>query len=586
MEIKRLFDFLDFQLTNYPQPICLATKKESGWEKFSTQEVKDISEDVACGLIKLGVQPGDKIAIASTTNRAEWNFIDLGCLMIGAIDVPVYPTIAEKDYKFIFNQSEVKHCFVSDKPLYEKIVSIKNEVPSLQEVFIFDDELGCKNWRDVRELGRNEDRSRLEELKAQVKYEDLATIIYTSGTTGEPKGVMLSHRNLVSNALASKERLPANPGARAVSFLPLCHSFERMLIYLYMYIGTQVHYAQSMETIGDDLRDVKPQIFTAVPRLLEKVYDRIMSKGNELTGFKRKLFFWAVGLAEEFDYKGKGLWYRCKLWIARKLIFSKWQEALGGEVQLAASGSAALSVHLNKVFNGAGIPIMEGYGLTETSPVVSVNELDNDGFRFGTTGRPISHVSVQIADDGEILVKGPNVMMGYYKNKEKTDEVIDPDGWFHTGDIGEMVEGQFLKITDRKKEIFKTSGGKYIAPQPMENAFKQSPYIEQIMVIGENQKHPSALIVPNFEHLKEYCSKNNIPIESNEQIVLNDKVCDLIENEIQKYNEQYGSYEQVKKIKIIPREFTIDGGELTPTLKLKRKAILAKYASVVDQIYN
>ena len=586
MEITRLFDFLDYQLKNFPQEVCLATKKESGWEKFSTQDVKDIAEDVACGLLKMGVQPGDKIAIASTTNRAEWNFIDLACLMIGAIDVPVYPTISEKDYRFIFNQSEVQYCFVSDRPLFKKISSIKDDVPTLKEVFIFNDELGCKNWKDVRELGKGADRSQLEELKSKVKYEDLATIIYTSGTTGEPKGVMLSHRNLVSNALASKKRLPAEPGIRAVSFLPLCHSFERMLIYLYMYLGTQVHYAQSMETIGDDLRDVKPQIFTAVPRLLEKVYDRIMAKGNELTGLKRKLFFWAVSLAEKFDYKGKGPWYNFKLGIARKLIFSKWQEALGGEVKLAASGSAALSVHLNKIFNGAGIPIMEGYGLTETSPVVSVNELDNDGFRFGTTGRPIEHVTVKIAEDGEILVKGPNVMMGYYKNQEKTDEVIDPEGWFHTGDIGEMVEGQFLKITDRKKEIFKTSGGKYIAPQPMENTFKQSPYVEQIIVIGENQKHPSALVVPNFEHLKEYCSKKNIPFESNEAVLKNNEVCDMIESEIQKYNEQYGNYEQVKKIKIIPTEFTIDGGELTPTLKLKRKVILEKYSNVIDQIYN
>lgn len=585
MEIKRLFDFLEYQLEKYPQDICLATKKASGWEKYSTQEVKAIVDEMSLGLLELGVEPGDKVAIASTTNRAEWNFIDLACLQIGAIDVPVYPTISEKDYKFIFDQAEVKFCFVSDRPLYDKMQNVKKENSFLQDVFIFDDEDGCKSWKDVKALGKGKDISKVEALKSNAKYEDLATIIYTSGTTGDPKGVMLSHRNLVSNALSSSLRLPADPGYRAVSFLPLCHSFERMLIYLYMYLGVNVHYAQSMETIGDDLKDVKPHIFTAVPRLLEKVYDKIMAKGSELTGIKRKLFFWAVSLGEQFNYKN-GAWYNFKLGIARKVIFSKWQTALGGEVKLAASGSAALSERLCRIYNAAGIPVMEGYGLTETSPVISVNDLSNDGFRFGTTGRPIKDVEVKIAEDGEILCKGPNVMMGYYKDPEKTAEAIDKDGWFHTGDIGILEEGEFVKITDRKKEIFKTSGGKYIAPQPMENIYKQSPFIEQVMVIGENQKHSSALIVPSFEYLRSHFANTRVILGKNDEIIQMDEVKEIIQGEIEKYNKNFGNWEQVKKPKLVPTEFSIAGGELTPTLKLKRKIILAKYAKEIEEIYG
>ena len=587
MEIKRLFDLLDYQLQNYPQDTCIATKKNGEWKSFSTAQLKEIVDEVSLGLLEMGIRPGDKIAIASSTNRTEWNFIDLACLQIGAVDVPVYPTISIKDYEFIFNQAEVKICFVSDRPLYEKMLEVKERVSTLTDVFIFDEEDSCRNWSEVREKGKGQDKRELEELRSKVKYEDLATIIYTSGTTGEPKGVMLSHRNLLSNVISSGERLPVNPGTKSLSFLPLCHSFERMLIYLYMYKGVNVHYAESMETIGDDLRDVKPEIFTAVPRLLEKVFDRIMAKGEELTGIKRKLFFWALGLAEKFEYYNKnGALYNIKLGIARKVIFSKWQEALGGNVRLAASGSAALSERLNRIFNGAGIPIMEGYGLTETSPVISVNEIENDGFRFGTTGRPITGVEVKIAEDGEILCKGPNVMMGYYKNPEKTAEVIDKEGWFHTGDIGVLVEGQYLKITDRKKEIFKTSGGKYIAPQPMENIFKQSQFIEQIMVVGENQKHSSALIVPNFEHVRSYCEQNNIEFNSNDQIIEKEEIKKVIFGEIEKFNQQFGKWEQVKNPVLLVQEFSIEGGELTPTLKLKRRKIEEKYAKKIAEIYN
>lgn len=458
------------------------------------------------GLLKLGIQDGDKIAMISN-NRSEWNICDIGIQQIGGISVPVYPTISADVYEYIFNDAEVKICFVSDQELYDKVLSIKNKVNSLTHVFTFNDIEGATSWKTLLEAADSTLDAEIEKRKADISYEDLVTIIYTSGTTGNPKGVMLSHKNLLSNVIACKPRLPVSPGARSLSFLPVCHVYERMLLYLYQYTGVAVYFAESMDTIGDNLKEVKPHVFTAVPRLLEKVYDKIIAKGEALTGIKRKLFFWAVALGDEYDVKGKSAWYRFKLKIARKLIFSKWKEALGGNTLAVASGSAALQPRLARVYLAAGIPVMEGYGLTETSPVISVNYEEGNNVRIGTTGTVIDGVTVKIAEDGEILVKGPNVMMGYYKLPEKTAEDIDADGWFHTGDIGMFEEGKFLKITDRKKEMFKTSGGKYIAPQVMENKFKESRFIEQIMVIGENQKMPAAFIVPAFDFIREWAKR-------------------------------------------------------------------------------
>jgi len=584
---SRLFDFPRYQLANNPLKISLATKKRGKWETVSSKEYVELSEHFSLGLMEKGIQPEDKVVLISTNNRHEWNICDIGILQCGAIDVPVYPTASEDDYEYIFNEAEVKLAFVSDKELYEKVKRVQPKVPTLREVFMFDEEEGVPHWSEVLDLGSSSDkRDELQVRMDAVEPHQLATLIYTSGTTGRPKGVMLSHNNIASNALDCDDRLPeATSESIALSFLPLCHVYERMLVYLYCMNSVSIYYAESMETIGDNIREVQPTIFSAVPRLLEKVFAKIMDKGAALTGVKKALFFWAVGLAEEYDIHGKSGWYQFQLNIARKLIFSKWQEALGGRVQAIASGAAGLNPRLARIFLAAGVNIQEGYGLTETSPVVAVNDPKNDGTRIGTVGRVIKNVRVKIAEDGEILVKGPNVMMGYYKKPEITAEVIDADGWFHTGDIGEFQEGQYLKITDRKKEIFKTSGGKYIAPQIMENVFKESRFIEQVMVIGEGKKHPSALIQPDFAFLESWCERKEIPFTNAAEVVKLDRVKERIMKEVQFYNERFGKWEQIKKIEITPDTWTIEDGLLTPTLKLKRKNIEKKYQGLVDAIY-
>ena len=547
LNTERLFDIPYWQQKNFPNPKMFVSKINGNWEPLSTSEFILRAMEVSKGLIALGIEPGDKIAVASS-NRVEWNILDIGVQQIGAILVPVYPNISESDYRFIFNDAQVKICVVSNLELATKINNIQNDIPSLQHLFTFDDLPDYINWKHIFNLAASTSETEVKKRMDEVKRIDLVTIIYTSGTTGNPKGVMLSHNNLLSNLEACKPRIPADNNSNVLTFLPVCHVYERMLHYLYMYIGCSIHFAESMDTIGDNIREVKPDVFTAVPRLIEKVFDKIMATGDTLTGIKRKLFFWAVGLAEEFDVVGKSGWYKFKLAIARKLIFSKWQLALGGNVRAIASGSAALQPRLARIFLAANIPILEGYGLTETSPVVSVNSFD-EGIRIGTVGTLIDGVQVQIAEDGEILVKGPNVMLGYYNNQTATDEVIDKDGWFHTGDIGIFQEDVFLKITDRKKEIFKTSGGKYIAPQAMENKFKESRFIEQIMVIGENEKFPAAFIVPCFAFIKEWGMRHGLNLSnySNADIVNNSDVFKRIQQEVETFNQGFGNWEQIKK---------------------------------------
>jgi len=585
MEIKRLFDFPYHALQSHPKDDCIATKLKGQWTKTSTQSFVDDANKISRALLRLGLGPNDKIAMISN-NRTEWNICDIGILQIGAQDVPIYPTASEADYNFIFNDASIKLCIVSDQELYEKVLRVKPGVESLGEVYTFDEVEGAKNWKELLALGEDDsNQSEVEKLMADVKTEDLATLIYTSGTTGTPKGVMLSHQNIVSNVMASEPRLPVDTNAKGVSFLPLCHIYERMIIYLYVYTGVSLYYAESLETIGDDIREVQPEVFTAVPRLLEKVYDKIIAKGEDLSGIKRALFFWAVSLGEEYAVVGKSGFYKWKLGIARKLIFSKWQEALGGKVKAVASGSAALNPRLARIFLAAGIGIQEGYGLTETSPVVSVNGSTDDERRIGTVGPVIDKVQVKIAEDGEILVKGPNVMMGYYNRPDLTAEVIK-DGWFHTGDIGTIVEDKFLKITDRKKQIFKTSGGKYIAPQIMENTFKESRFIEQIMVIGEGQKHPAAFIQPDFAHLQSWCKIKEIPYTTNEEMIKNERILARFHKEIEKKNEPYGNWERIKRFALTPALWTTEGGELTPTMKLRRKPILEKYQEEYKHIYG
>jgi long-chain acyl-CoA synthetase len=586
--ITRLFDFPYYQLEKYNLKDALVTKYGNEWVKTSTQEYLDKANAISRGLLRLGVNKNDKIAIISSNNRTEWHITDIGVLQTGAQTVPMYPTISAEDYEYILNHSESQYVFVSDLEVYEKLQSIKSNVPLLKEVYSYNDIAGCKSWKEVLELGANTDNQDVvEDRKNNVLTTDLATIIYTSGTTGRPKGVMLSHQNIVSDVLMSAPRVPLRAGnTRALSFLPICHIFERMLTYLYQYYGISIYFAESIEKISDNLKEVKPHVMSVVPRLLEKVYDKIYAKGADLTGIKKALFFWALDLGMEYKpYKQNGAFYEFKLKIARKLIFSKWQEGLGGELELLVSGSAALQSRLTKVFCAANIPVMEGYGLTETSPVISVNDMRNGGFRVGSVGKVLDGVEVKIAEDGEILCKGPNVMIGYYKDETQTSEVLK-NGYFHTGDIGEIDADGFLKITDRKKEMFKTSGGKYVAPQVLENTFKQSRFIEQIMVIGDGEKMPAAFIQPNFEFVREWATRHNLKFNTNEELCANKMVIDRIQEEIDHCNEKFGNWEKVKRFELTPDVWSIVDGHLTPTMKLKRKIIKEKYADLYQKIYG
>lgn len=584
IEAKRLFEIPHNQLKNCPNDNMFVTKTDGKWIGVSTEKFLNDAMDISKGLIALGVKPGENVGIVSGT-RYEWNVMDIAIQQIGAIVVPFYPNISESDYLYIFNDANIKLVVLENEELAIKISHIRSQLDKLEHVFTMENVANESNMSEITNKGKDIPESDVLARMEIPKYEDLATIIYTSGTTGNPKGVMLSHRNLLSNVEACIEPIPAGPDSKVLSFLPVCHVYERMLHYLYMQLGCSIHFAESMETIGDNIREVNPDVFTAVPRLIEKVFDKIMAKGDELTGVKRKLFFWAVELAEQYDPVNRSAFYNFKLKIARKLIFSKWKDALGGKVRAIASGSAALQPRLARIFLAAGIPILEGYGLSETSPVCTVNSFQR-GIRIGTVGALIDNVEVKIAEDGEILVKGPNVMMGYYNLPDVTAETIK-DGWLHTGDIGEFIEGKYLKITDRKKEIFKTSGGKYIVPQAMENKFKESRFIEQIMVIGEGQKFPSALIVPTFDFLKEWAKRKNIDTGngSNSDLIAQPKIKARMEEEVAAFNKEFGNWEQLKCIELLDAELSIEGGELTPTLKLKRKKIMEKYKAIVDKIY-
>lgn len=587
--ITRLFDFPYHQLEKYNIPDALVTKHNGVWEKTSSQEYVNKANTISRALLRLGIQKNDKIAIISSNNRTEWHIMDIGTLQTGAQTVPIYPTISETDYEYILNHSEAMYCFVSDDEVLKKLNAIKNNVPKLKDVYSFNEIDGCKNWKELLELGSDtSNQDVVEDRKNNVKPLELATIIYTSGTTGKPKGVMLSHNNIVSNVLDSANRIPFDAGkSRALSFLPICHIYERMVTYIYQFYGVSIYFGESIEKISDNVKEVQPNVMTGVPRLIEKVYEKIIAKGSELTGIKKKLFFWAVELGLKYEPdNANGWWYGMQLKLARKLIFSKWKAGLGGKLDLIVNGSAALQPRLARIFAAAEIPVMEGYGLSETSPVISVNDQRNRGFRIGTAGRIIDNVEVKIAADGEILCKGPNVMMGYYKDEQLTKEVI-VDGYFHTGDIGEVDKDGFLKITDRKKEMFKTSGGKYIAPQLLENTMKQSRFIEQIMVIGDGQKMPAAFIQPSFDFIKEWAKIHNINIgTTNEEIISNQNVIDRIQQEVDTLNEKFGNWEKIKKFELTPDLWTIPAGHLTPTMKLKRKVVMEKYINLFHKIYD
>lgn len=590
VNITRLFDFPYYQLEKFNSiPDALVTKHNGVWNKTSTEDYIAKANTISRALIRMGIQKDDKIAIISSNNRTEWHIMDIGVLQTGAQTVPIYPTIGEEDYEYILNHSGSLYCFVSDVEVYNKVKKIQANVPALKGVYAFNEIEGCENWTSLLTLGADSsNQDVVDDRKKHVTTQDLATIIYTSGTTGKPKGVMLSHQNIVSNVLNSAPRIPFEPGKNtALSFLPICHIFERMILYLYQYYGVSVYFGESIEKISDNIKEVRPNVITAVPRLLEKVYDKIYAKGAELTGIKKALFFWAIDLGLRYEpYGANGFWYEFQLKIARNLIFSKWKEGLGGNLDLMVSGSAALQPRLTRVFAAAEIPVMEGYGLTETSPVISVNDLRNKGFKVGTVGKLINGVEVKIAEDGEILCKGPNVMMGYYKDEEKTNEAL-ANGYFHTGDIGNIDAEGFLKITDRKKEMFKTSGGKYIAPQLIENTMKQSRFIEQIMVIGDGEKMPAAFIQPSFEFIKEWEKLHGIEVgKTNQEIISNPKVIARIQEEVDHLNAKFGNWEKIKRFELTPDVWSIDGGQLTPTLKLKRKIVLEMYRHLYDKIYG
>ncbi|MDX5347350.1 MAG: long-chain fatty acid--CoA ligase [Hymenobacteraceae bacterium] len=586
MNATRVFDLLYSQRDRFPQPDCLVAKVNGNWVPQSTQQVIDKANEVSLGLLKSGIKKEDKVAIVSL-NRPEWVMVDYGIQQLGAVSVPMYPTITEEDYRYIFNDAEVKLIFVSDRTLYNKVMAATAGIEGIQAVYTFDEVEGANHWSELTNKAAGEDPAQLEKHKEAVKSQDLLTLIYTSGTTGNPKGVMLTHNNLISNVRSVTPYVPVNEHHRALSFLPLCHIYERMLSYLYMSVGVSIYFAEGMETIADNLKEVKPHVFTTVPRLLEKVYDKIVAKGMELTGVKRGLFFWALELGLSHDIRGNNSWWHnFQLNLANKIIFNKWREALGGNVIAVVSGGAALQPRLARVFWAANIRVMEGYGLTETSPVIAVNRHDPKDNMIGTVGPLVDDIEVKFGPDGEILTRSASVMKGYYKRPDLTAEAIDPDGWFHTGDIGEWVDNRYLKITDRKKEMFKTSGGKYIAPQAVENKLKESVLIEQAMVVGDGQKFPAALIVPNFLALQDWCAHKEIPYTTDAEMLDNKDVQEKYKREIAKTNKSFAQYEQIKKFELLPNAWTIESGELTPTLKLKRKVLNERYRNLIEGMYK
>ena len=590
--IQRLFDIVEQRSNAAPAAVMLAAKENGNWRTYSCIEVWDTARLLAGGLASLGIantnlqpQSQEKIAIVSP-NRPEWMITDVAVQLTGAVLTPLYPTISPTEIIFVLKDAGVRIVFVANADIYNRFKDAFKEVGTLEYVFCFDEVPGVKNWTELTKLGLQPD----EQIIQTIVPETLATIIYTSGTTGEPKGVMLSHSNIVSNVMDSMPAFTfAVEGSKALSFLPLNHIFERMVTYVYLLGKISIYYAESMDTLGLNLKEVKPLVFTTVPRLLEKVYERIMNTGMEQTGIKHFLFFWALELGKKYDNVNKGsMLYQLQLWLANKIVFSKWRAALGGNVKAVVVGSAACQERLTRIFSAANVVIMEGYGLTETSPVVTVNRFEPENRRIGSIGPLISNVEVKLADDGEIWVKGPNVMMGYYNRKDLTDAAME-GSWFKTGDIGTWVEGRFLKITDRKKEIFKTSGGKYVAPQALENKMKESPYIEQMMVVGNGRKMVTALIVPGFNHVRKYLRDNSpgatIP-DNNKDLIKMPQVKDLVQKQVDTFNILFSHPEQVKKITLLADEWTIDNGELTPSLKIKRKVIEQKYSKEIEGMYE
>jgi long-chain acyl-CoA synthetase len=588
MEVTRTFDLIEWNCNKYPRTVMYGGKKEKEWYTYSTDEVKELTDCFSIGMMVLGYQKGDHIATI-TANKAEWNIVDHGLAQNGLIHVPVYPTIGSEEYAFILEHSDVKAVFVGNKGIYAKVRNVASCISAINEVFSFDKVEGLRSVFDIIDLGkkhREEMSAELKSVRANIKPSDLFTIIYTSGTTGVSKGVMLSHNNLVSNFIGTSKAHEFGLGYKALSFLPLCHVYERMMNYNFQYKGTSIYYLENMGVVAEVMREIKPNICNVVPRLLEKIYDNIIGKGKNLPWLKKQIFFWAVNLGLKYRIKGNTWFYKARLFFARKLIFNKWKEALGNEIGVIVSGGAALQSRLERIFWAAGMPVLQGYGLTETSPVIAVNPFRIPDIKLGTVGPILEGISVKIDDDGEILCKGPNVMMGYYKAPDLTAQAIDDEGYFHTGDIGRIEDGRFLRITDRKKEMFKLSAGKYVAPQPIENSLKESFFIEQVMVIGENQKFASALISPNFTFLHDWCFLHKIQFRDNAELIELPEIIERYAREVREVNKTLGEHEQIKRFRLVTEEWNTETGELSPTLKLRRNIIKERYRDIINEIYS
>jgi len=587
MELKRLFDILPhFEESFKPKDCVLAGKINGEWVKYDIKAYREYADNISYGLMHLGIKKGDKIATI-LNNRPEWNFVDMGIMQTGAVHVPIYPTISKEDYKYILKHAEVKYIIVSGKEILRKIEDVISQIDNIEGIYTLAEVEGYKKLSELVESGKQHpDKNQLEEIKAGVDPHDVASLIYTSGTTGNPKGVMLTHNNILSNVIASAPIFPIDETSRGLSYLPLCHVYERMVNYVLQSKGVSIYYAENMGTIVDNIQEVKPHIMTTVPRLLEKIYDKILAKGRKLTGFKKHIFFWAVNLGLKYEYdRPDRVFYNLQLKLADKLVFHKWREALGGEMKSIVSGGAALQPRLARVYNAAGIPTVEGYGMTESSPVIAVNTFEKGKRKIGTVGPPLYNVKVKISEDGEILVKGPSIMKGYYKQPELTKETV-VDGWLHTGDVGLVDEDGMLKITGRVKEIFKTSMGKYVSPVLLENKIKESPFIDQIMVIGEHQKFAAALVVPNFEHMRSWCKIKGIEYTTNAEMIRNKEFKNRIKKELDCFNQQFGDTEKIKKFELIDHEWTVDSGEITANLKLKRRVLQEKYKDLIHKIYG
>ena len=589
MEVTRLFDLLNHGKQVYGKNSVIASKQNDSWIEFNIDAYAENASNISFGLMALGLGKGDKVATISN-NRPEWNFVDMGVSQAGMVHVPIYPTISNEEYQHILKHSESKVVFISDRQLYSNIKPIADTIPGIIGVYLFNKVDGIPNWEEVLAIGKENAQklsAQFQEIKDSVRPADTASIIYTSGTTGLSKGVMLSHENFLSNVEACQSLFPLGPGDMSLSFLPLSHVYERMVNYYYQFKGVSIYYAENMGTIGENLKELRPTVFVAVPRVIERTYDKIIAKGKDLTGIKKQLFFWAVNLGYRYKEEGNGFFYMLQLKLARKLIFSKWKDALGGRLKFIISGGAALQPRLARVFYAAGIPIYEGYGLTETSPVIAANQAVIPGnLMFGSVGTVINNIEVKIADDGEILMGGPSLMQGYYKSPEQTAEAIDTEGWFHTGDIGKFEKGKFLVITDRKKEMFKLSSGKYIAPQVIENKLKESFFIEQVMVVGENEKFASAIVSPNFSFLHDWCSRHKIHFENNQELIQKPEVIKRYQREINEINSQTGQHEQIKRFRLVPDSWSPQTGELSPTLKLRRRVVYEKYSEILESIYG